>query len=242
MSGFSRDWLALRAPYDARARSAALVRHFAEALPPGARILDLAAGTGANRDWLAPRLPASTSWVLADNDPALVDGVPDARLVDLSAGLEAFDAIDGATCSAFLDLVSKTWLERFVKWLAGRPLLAALSVDGRVRFTPDDAEDGAVLTAFAADQRRDKGFGPALGPEAPKLLESLLRDDGYRLATARSDWVLDGRDKPVLAAMIEGFAAVAPGAQGWIERRCRQAETGRLRLVVGHVDVVAWRG
>lgn len=241
MSGFSREWLELRAPYDARARSAALVRHFADALPPRARILDLAAGAGANRDWLAPRLPSSTSWILVDNDSVLIDGVPDARLVDLSTGLETLDAIDGATCSAFLDLVSKTWLERFVKWLAGRPLLAALSVDGRVRFTPDDAEDGAVLAAFAADQRRDKGFGPALGPAAPKYLENLLREAGYRLATALCDWVLDGRDKPMLAAMIESFAAAAPCGQGWKERRCRQADTGRLRLVVGHVDIVAWR-
>lgn len=242
MSGFSREWLALRAPYDARARSPALVRHFARALPPRARLLDLAAGTGANRDWLALRLPASTSWVLADNDPALIEGVPDARLVDLSAGLEAIDGIDGATCSAFLDLVSKTWLERFVEWLGGRPLLAALSVDGRVRFTPDDVEDGAVLAAFAADQRRDKGLGPALGPEAPKHLEGLLRENGYRVAMTRSDWVLGGRDKPMLAAMIESFAAVAPCAHGWKARRCGQAETGRLRLVVGHVDIVAWRG
>lgn len=242
MSGFSREWLALRAPYDARARSTALARRFADALPPDARVLDLAAGNGANRDWLARRLPASTSWLLVDNDPALLDGVPDARLADLSTDLEEIDAADAATCSAFLDLVSATWLRRFVRWLSGRPLLAALSVDGRVRFTPEDADDSAVLAAFVADQHRDKGFGPALGPEAPDLLGRLLQENGYSLATARSDWVLSGGDGPMLAALIDGFAAVAPCAGGWRERRRRDAEAGRLGLVIGHLDIVAWRG
>ena len=50
MGGFSADWLALREPSDARARSAALTAAVLDRLGGGTevRILDLAAGTGAN--------------------------------------------------------------------------------------------------------------------------------------------------------------------------------------------------
>lgn len=238
MSGFARDWLELRAPYDSRARSIALARRFAAVLPARSRIVDLGAGNGANRRWLAGFLSPATRWTLLDNDPALIDGVAEARLLDLAAELEQVSDFDAATCSAFLDLISADWLRRFVAWLQGRPLLAALTVDGRVRFAPEDPDDAAVLAAFAADQRRDKGFGPALGAQAPLQLTALLQDAGYRVETAPSDWQLGPRDGAMLMAMIEGFAAVVPGASAWAKRRCDLAGAGRLELLVGHVDVL----
>jgi hypothetical protein len=239
VSGFTRDWLALRAATDARARSLALVRDFAAALPENAHLADLGAGDGANRRFLAPHLPASTRWTLVDNDVALLDGIADARRLDLATELEAIGDADAATCSALLDLVSADWLERFVRWLGGRPLLAALSVDGRVRFVPEDAEDGIVLAAFAADQRRDKGFGPALGATAAAHLPTLLRGAGYRVAIARSDWKLGPHDAGMLHAMIDGFAARAPACPAWAARRRAAAKAGELRLLVGHVDLLA---
>jgi hypothetical protein len=241
VTGFARDWLALRAPYDAAARSIGLARRFAAALPAQPRLVDLAAGSGANRRWLAAHLPSATRWTLVDDDPALLDGAADARVLDLAAALEEIDGVDGATCSALLDLVSADWLRRLVAWLGGRPLLAALSVDGRVAFAPGDGEDAAVLAAFAGDQRRDKGFGPALGAAAPGMLAALLRDAGYRVETVASDWALGPGDGAMLRAMIDGLASVAPDATGWRTRRRAQAREGRLRLTVGHVDVLGRR-
>jgi hypothetical protein len=208
---------------------------------PQSLVVDLAAGTGANRRWLDRHLPASTRWTLVDNDPAHVDGIPGARLLDLATALDELGNCDGATCSAFLDLVSSAWLDRFVVWLRGRPFLAALSVDGRVQFAPEHPDDARVLAAFAADQRRDKGFGPALGPDAPRHLVALLRDAGYCVETARSDWSLGASDGAMLAAMIDGFASIAPGALDWAAGRRRQASAGMLRLTIGHVDVLGWR-
>jgi SAM-dependent methyltransferase len=65
------DWLALREPADAAARSAALTRVIADAVAPHdpVRILDLATGTGANLRYLAERLPPHQAWLIADVDP-----------------------------------------------------------------------------------------------------------------------------------------------------------------------------
>jgi hypothetical protein len=241
VTGFAREWLALRAPYDAAARSIGLARRFAAALPARPRLVDLAAGSGANRRWLAAHLPSATRWILVDDDQALLDGVADARVLDLAAALEEIARVDGATCSALLDLVSVDWLRRLVAWLDGRPLLAALSVDGRLGFAPEDGEDAAVIAAFAADQRRDKGFGPALGAAAPDALAALLREAGYRVETAASDWELGPGDGAMLRAMIDGLASVAVNTKGWRARRRQQAREGRLHLTVGHVDVLGRR-
>lgn len=79
MSGFSSDWLHLRAAYDDAARDKALldrlrdwrVRH------GGIGILDLGCGTGASLRALAPLLRGTQHWVMADHDPALLKTIPD---------------------------------------------------------------------------------------------------------------------------------------------------------------------
>jgi hypothetical protein len=241
MSNFSRTWLQLRAPYDTAARSCALAKKFAAALPSRPRIVDLGAGDGANARYLARSLPRATEWLLVDRDAALLPAVTSALCVDLARELEMLPRVDGVTCAAFLDLVSAAWLERFVRWLDGRPLLAALSVDGRIELTPGDDDDTAVLTAFARDQNRDKGFGPALGPLAPERLLDLLRNADYHVEAAPSDWRLGAQDGAMLEAFVAGVAAAVPAAAAWSKRRQREARAGRLRLTVGHLDVLGTR-
>jgi trans-aconitate methyltransferase len=218
-----------------------LAERFAAALPARARIADLGAGDGANMRYLAPLLP-DARWRLVDDDIALLEATRAETLrLDLARDLEHIGDVDAVTCSALLDLVSEDWLRRLVRWLGGRPFLAALSVDGRVAFAPEDEEDARVLAAFARDQGRDKGFGPALGAAAPDRLAALLQAAGYATAVADSDWQLGPGDAPVLHDMIEGFAAIAPDARAWSERRRAQSARGALRLVVGHRDVLGAR-
>lgn len=76
MSGFSPDWLRRREPFDAAARDKDLARRFGVALDRGQsgprRIVDLAAGSGANFRVLAPLLGGDQDWLLVDHDPLLI--------------------------------------------------------------------------------------------------------------------------------------------------------------------------
>ncbi|MBI3503485.1 MAG: class I SAM-dependent methyltransferase [Proteobacteria bacterium] len=244
MSGFSADWLALRAPADAAARSAALARRFARVLGPDARIADLGAGRGALIRWLDPFLPKATAWTLVDGDAHLLSLAPRARKCRRSLG-GAFPRADAYVSTALIDLAGPAWLARLVRHANGRPLLMQLAVDGRHEFTPSHPADAAVLAAFGDHQRRTKGLGPALGAQAPAAFARLAARAGYSVAVARTDWRL--RDAAMLKAMVDGIAGAAreqaPGLDlsDWLHARHAQIAGGKLSLVVGHRDVLAIR-
>ena len=76
MSGFAADWLQRREPFDAAARNRDLARRFGAVLGDGQsgprRIIDLAAGSGANFRALAPLIGGDQDWLLVDHDPLLM--------------------------------------------------------------------------------------------------------------------------------------------------------------------------
>jgi len=147
--------------------------------------------------------------------------------------------------------VSARWIDA----LAGRAreaeaaLLFALSVDGSVLWQPGLRDDDGVDRLFAAHQRRDKGFGPALGGDAAQWAASRLSSLGYEVAQAASDWHIDGGDGAhsvaMLRAMVEGRAAAAieqdPSAAPWIGAWTAQRldRVERTTLRVGHRDLLA---
>ena len=262
MSGFSADWLSLREPYDLRARSPKLLAAVAEAYAkfPALTIVDLACGTGSTLRALAPRLPMQQSWKLVDNDLGLLVRAaeashPRARVttaaIDLVRDLEA--ALDGpldlVTTSALLDLVSEGWLERLATEVAARrlPLYASLSYDGRIMFEPSDPLDDAIISAVNDHQRRDKGFGPALGPAAASRAVALMKKVGYSVMHAPADWVMEPHDRDMQAALLDGWAAAARevGQQSpaeiiaWITRRREALARGQSSIRVGHIDAFA---
>jgi hypothetical protein len=77
VSGFSAEWLALREPFDAAARSTRLVAELRSRLAAGTDspllVVDLGAGAGSNLRYLAPLLGGQQRWHLADNDRTLLD-------------------------------------------------------------------------------------------------------------------------------------------------------------------------
>jgi SAM-dependent methyltransferase len=206
-----------------------------------------------------PALLARAGRVLADLDRiGTASGpVPVAirmHRADLDAALDAVldpDA-DLVATSAFLDLVSDAWLARLVDGLAarGRPFYAALSVDGRIDCDPVDPIDPAVFAAFDTHQRRDKGLGGALGPRAPVVAAARFAAAGFAVREARADWRLDAArpaDAALLEPLLDGWhdavseTGLLPAAalEAWRTRRRDAIRAGRLRVVVGHVDLWA---
>ena len=264
MSGFSADWLALREPFDLRARNPkvadAVVAAFAD--HPAIAIVDLACGTGSTLRALAPQLPARQTWRLVDNDLSLlaraaaaaapagtqVTAVP----VDLNHDLEvALDGqVDLVTTSALLDLVSAEWLERLAVETAVRsiPIYAALSYDGRIAFDPVDPADAEIVAAVNAHQRRDKGFGPALGPAAAAAAIARFESLGYSVTHGTSDWMFDPQHREIQREVCAGWAGAVretgalslAAVAGWLTRRRDAIAAGRSSIRVGHIDLFAW--
>lgn len=189
----------------------------------------------------APRLSLDLVWQQAD-------------LAADHDGLHLHDT-DLVTASALLDLVSADWLARWItrSRAAGAALCFALSVDDRLHWQPSDAADDEVHALFRAHQRRDKGFGLALGGAAVDAALPLLAGAGYRCTTAASDWRVDAAQGPahraMLAAMVDGIAAAAgeqdrasaSRVRAWRDRRhASLAQASEAKLLVGHTDLLAW--
>lgn len=266
MSRFANAWLALREPYDRVARSAALADRFAQALGAAPRVADLGCGTGANLRYLAPRLAAKRAepqhWLCLDRDSDLLveadaalgawrsevgwRGTAHFEACDLATGLPA-PALEGTavTASAFLDLTSAAWLDRLAGGCRRNPILIALSFDGRLAWHPILAEDELIRARFNQHQRTDKGFGPALGPDAAAHLADRLDARGHRVSTATSDWRLGPSDRALVEAMLDGVLAAAAAIsqdrtlERWAIMRRQDLARDALGLTVGHLELLA---
>ncbi|MFP4207950.1 MAG: class I SAM-dependent methyltransferase [Wenzhouxiangella sp.] len=272
---FAADWLSRREPADHTARSSALAArlndHFAGRT--SLAVVDLGAGHGSNLRWLAPRLAARQHWLLVDHDPGLLAHarihLPDAAAagqltidtltIDLATlRPDVLAGCDLVTASALFDLVSEAWLTSLAQACHAHRCAAlfALSVNGDWRLIDADGaiitdnEDHFVRDAFNRHQRRNKGLGAALGPEAAAALPSILTSNGFVVDTRPSDWLLPAGarltldlGRPLLAgwrdAAIEQAPQAAARIRHWHDQRNQALRAGKLGLEVGHVDLLA---
>ncbi|MCP5357007.1 MAG: class I SAM-dependent methyltransferase [Pseudomonadales bacterium] len=255
MSGFSIDWLDLREPADLAARDSGLLKTLVNHLPAHARIVDLGSGTGSTLRALRGTSSVGYRWRLLDIDPLLL---AEARhrhgdtpsLETLQTDLNEVDRLplqdaDLVSASALFDLVSQDFVNRLCPRLAAHRLAfyAALNYDGQMRWDPRHPLDGAVTDAFNQDQRRDKGFGPALGPEATDALRVALQQAGYQVDVADSPWQLGPNQERLARELFAGIAAAVKGALGeaavndWLDFRLSHAGSGHC--IVGHQDILA---
>jgi hypothetical protein len=260
---FSARWLALREPYDRRARNAAVLNAVALAFREQSSIavVDLACGTGATLRAIAPHLPMRQNWRLVDNDLGLLaqaaalaqppNVTVAARTVDLARDLEF--ALDGPTdlmtTSALLDLVSQDWIDRLAVEAAARrlPVYAALTYQGRVELAPVEALDAAIIAAVNRHQHTNKGFGPALGPDAGGQAVRAFERVGYTILQGWSDWIFGADDSDIQAEVLAGWAGAAQelGAlspdqiAAWLARRRAHVGAGRSTMRIGHIDIFA---
>jgi hypothetical protein len=167
------------------------------------------------------------------------------------ASIEALGG-DAVTASALFDLVSEEW----IGWLAAllaeqrRPLLAALTVDGRREWQPALVEDAMIAASFRQHQAREKGFGPALGGAAAEAMTRALAAHGFAIDELIADWRLDAQDHGLLRLLIDEEARSALEATpeheaviaAWRAARQAQLADGKLRLTIGHRDLLALPG
>ncbi|MEO0592131.1 MAG: hypothetical protein AAFZ38_01010 [Myxococcota bacterium] len=258
---FSLHWLDLREPADRRARSPELLAKVVDEIGRGSvdRIADLGAGTGSMFRFLAPFISPEIPWSFYDSvfypaAGAAFDRVPEHKQSKISRHQIdlAHETVDYAPrmlvcASAFFDLVSEPWLERFTTDVvaSGAMLYSTLSVDGRHELNPAHVADEQVLASFREHQTRvDKGFGVPLGPLAHRRLVDLLKHKGYEVVEAASDW--DLYEAELLALFIDGIAEAAlmfanpqDVTHRWLHARRAEIEENRLTVRVGHRDLFA---
>ena len=266
LESFDADWLSLREPADAAARSGDIARRLAAWIGGLERrdavaITDFGAGTGSAMRWLAPRLPVRQRWRLVDGDAGLLARavaalpasviavepvVADLRDADLAALIGPADVL---SASALLDLVSAGWIDRLVAACAktGAAAWLTLSVDGADAWYPPLRGDWAAGRAFARDQARDKGFGPSLGAGAALYAAKRFRKAGFKVALGKSDWRLGPGAADLQQELLRGHAAAAMKAdpargrfhEAWAHRRLLEIAAGRGGVRIGHTDLLA---
>jgi SAM-dependent methyltransferase len=166
------------------------------------------------------------------------------RCADLAHDLEAALGPNAnlVTASALFDLASAVFITGFARAVAARraAFYTVLSYDGDQRWTPEHVADAAMLEAFHTHQRRNKGLGPAAGPDAPDALSEAFAAAGYSVSEGDSAWRLGPGDRTLIAELAVSFAAAV-------------AETGLLdastiadwrtlshsSAIVGHTDTLA---
>jgi hypothetical protein len=259
--GFSAEWLALREPADHRARNTAVLQATAALLKDrdSPLIIDLASGTGSTVRAMQDALPQGQRWRLSEIDDALIEAGQkrhadasiryDRRdlLTDLGGAFAGDPAL--VTTSAFLDLVSGDWLDRLVAELRARalPFYAALTYDGRGTCDPPHRFDRSVIDAVNRHQVTDKGFGPALGPQA--AVEAIRRFEaaGFGVFSGASDWLFLKEEGLVQSMIIDGWAEAAHEIGGlaeddvidWRDWHLTRIAEGDAEIMVGHVDFLA---
>jgi hypothetical protein len=263
----SPEWLLLREPADAAARSAELAERLGRHLSAAATLVihDLGGGSGAMGRWLAPRLPGPQHWVVHDRDAGLLElAVADAPGPAADGAAVTVEArrsdiirlapgdLAGASLivvSALLDMLTADGLAGMLGACTGIgccPMLLALTVVGRVALTPADPLDARLAAAFNAHQRRTTTAGPLLGPDAVAAAVDELRGTGAELVVRPSPWRLGAAHADLttewcggwVAAACEQEPALATEAGAYRDRRLAQAAAGELAVTVDHADLL----
>ena len=259
------DWLSLREPADAAARSRELVAELLPHLASPITVHDLGCGTGSMARWLAPQLPGPQHWVLHDRDADLLARVtaprpgplPGRGPVTIETRSDDVTRLDPAalagaslvTASALLDMMTADELRRLVTLCAGTrcPVLITLSVSGHVELIPPDPLDRRVADAFDDHQRRDTGAGALLGPDAVTAAVGAFDRLGLDVTVRPSPWHLGPAERDLatrwftewLDAAREQQPALRAATSSYGRRRAAEAAVGRLSVTVHHEDLLA---
>lgn len=241
--------------------------HLEATVPPGepAVITDLGCGTGSMGRWLAGRLPGPQVWILRDRDPGLLaraaagmpsaaaDGAPvtarteEGDLTGLRAAELAGTSLVSA--SAVLDLLTAEEVDALAAACveAGCAALLTLTVVGSVEIAPSDPLDVVFAAAFDSHQRRHTDGRRLLGPDAGAAAVDAFAQRGAAVESRPSPWRLGADQAELAEEWLRGWIGAACAEQpdlvqhaaAYLRHRLDACAAGELRVVVGHVDVLA---
>lgn len=229
-------------------------------------VRDLGCGTGSMSRWIAGQLPGPQHWILQDLDPGLLaragaampgvaaDGGASVTVQTQQGDVSDLCAAELAgtslvTASALLDLLTTEEVDGLAGACvgAGCAALLTLSVIGSVQVTPADPLDAEFAAAFDTHQRRCTGGRRLLGPDAGAAAVEAFGRRGAAVASRPSPWRLGAGQAELTEEWLRGWIGAACAQQPDLERRAgpylrRRLDActaGELRVVVGHVDVLA---
>lgn len=154
---------------------------------------------------------------LLDHDADLLEEVERRIGQDSKVGFRRHDLndIDGlpldgiavVTASALFDLCSERFCEAVADRLASARigLYAALTYDGTMDWSLPHPLDGQMVDLFNRHQRTDKGFGPALGPDATACLARQFAARGFNVTIGESPWRLDAGSTALQVELLNGL-------------------------------------
>jgi len=173
------------------------------------------------------------------------------QVVDLATQLEtlSMDNVKLVTAAALLDLASASWLDKVAALVSMHrcACLFTLNYNGEIQWQPEADTDRHVTALLNKHQLMDKGFGPALGPEAGHYLKQALQRLGRNVVTGDSDWVIEPQTTELQMAIIEGWTPAAletdnhaaDSIRQWHAVRENAINKGLSTLLVGHTDVLS---
>ena len=207
MEKFSSDWLSLREQEDLLARNTNVLECVKNYLRNEQRlnILDIGCGTGATMRVLQPEFTQPQHWTLLDadkellvqaqclNQPLVYDShiTMKTECVDLT---EDFGFLQRkcsiVTATAFLDLVSESWIQKFAQALKdnNHSFYCSITPTCSIELTPAVSLDDRVISAFNTHRYTNKGFGLSLGGDAAKYTLEIFQNLGYQLTSAFDTW------------------------------------------------------
>tara|TARA_Y100000588_G_scaffold54033_1_gene51179 strand:- start:1296 stop:2174 length:879 start_codon:yes stop_codon:yes gene_type:complete len=174
----------------------------------------------------------------------------DTEIWDFASGFADFPtepSADVITASAFIDLVSLSWIKQLVGFCkkAQTSFYGCLTYNGIIEWNPGHPCDGDFLQFLNNDQRRDKGIGAALGPDAFQAISNVFTSSGFVVKTGSSPWILDFKDCQLQKALLLQWVKLLTQKSGWPvwkidewnEFRLAAIVDGKSRLKVGHQDI-----
>lgn len=259
MGDFDTAWLDLRESYDRRALNPSVldaITQWSEKAGKPLRVVDLGCGTGAAFRHLHDRIPAGSRWTAVDGDHNLLDhavartGATPLRC-NLATGLSfiPFNAFDLVTASAFIDLVSDSWLNKLIDVVvkSGCAVWLPMTATEKREWSPPLDDDDKLTALFNSHMKSEKGFGPALGGDAAAYAERKLNEAGYTMIAGDSDWRLDQSSADLQLALLHGYREAlndmaldeTDWIDTWTEHRRAAIDGHRSTHIVGHRDLFA---